>query len=169
MDKKITEGMKDFFERLGLPEEPLGLFYTDQEPVKGYSPKPGLLPTSEMEKRGEINWGSIFGNFSCVIGNIWRARRMGSVAFFDRDRFGCLGGAFYLGFLKPQLDFIAHYISTGIPNQIQGEHYLESPEITRHFFQKVDPRPAPARYCVFKPIRLFTPQEQPELVIFRKT
>ena len=142
------------------------MFYTDQEPVKGYSPKPGNLPTSEMEKRGEINWDSILGNFSGVMGNIWRARRMGSVAYFDRERFGCLGGAFYLGFLKPQLDFIAHYISTGIPNQIQGEHYLESPEITRHFFQEVYPTPAPVRYCVFKPICLFTPEEQPELVIF---
>ena len=166
MDKKITEGMKDFFERLGLPEEPFGMFYTDQEPVKGYSPKPGLLPTSEMEKRGEINWGSIWGDFSCVMGNIWRARRMKTAAYFDRERFGCLGGAFYLGFLKPQLEFIAHYISSGIPNQIQGEHYLESADISRRFFQEVDPRPAPARYCVFKPLGQFASSEEPELVIF---
>ncbi len=166
MDKKITEGMKAFFEQLGLPEEPFGVFYTDQQPEKGYSPKSGNLPTAEMEKKGEVNWGSVFENFSCVIGNIWRARRMGSLAYFDRERFGCLGGSFYLGFLKPQLDFIAYYISTGIPNQIQGEHYLESPEITRHFFQTVDPRPAPARYCVFKPISQFAINEQPELVIF---
>ncbi|MGA3086515.1 MAG: DUF169 domain-containing protein [Thermodesulfobacteriota bacterium] len=166
MDKKITEGMRAFFEQLGLPEEPFGMFYTDQQPGKGYSPKPGNLPTAEMEKKGEVNWGSVFENFSCVIGNIWRARRMGTPAYFDRERFGCLGGAFYLGFLKPQLDFIAYYISTGIPNQIQGEHYLESPEITRHFFQTVDPRPAPARYCIFKPISQFALNEQPELIIF---
>jgi len=166
MDMKIMEGMKAFFERLGLQEEPFGMFYTDQQPGKGFSPKPGNLPTAEMEKKGEINWGSVFENFSCVIGNIWRARRMGTPAYFDRERFGCLGGAFYLGFLKPQLDFIAYYISTGIPNQIQGEHYLESAEITRHFFQTVDPRPAPARYCVFKPISQLAINEQPELIIF---
>lgn len=166
MEKKIAEGMKDFFERLGLPEEPFGMYYTDQRPVKGFSPKPANLPTSEMEKKGEINWGSIWSDFSCVMGNIWRARRMKTAAFFDRERFGCLGGAFYLGFLKPQLDFIAYYISSGIPNQIQGEHYLESADVSRHFFQEVDPRPAPARYCVFKPISQFSAEEVPELVIF---
>ncbi len=166
MEKKIAEGMKDFFERLGLPEEPFGMYYTDQRPVKGFSPKPANLPTSEMEKKGEINWGSVWSDFSCVMGNIWRARRMKTAAYFDRERFGCLGGAFYLGFLKPQLDFIAYYISSGIPNQIQGEHYLESADVSRHFFQEVDPRPAPARYCVFKPISQFSAEEVPELVIF---
>ncbi len=167
MDEKIKEGMNLFFERLGLKEEPLGMFYTNQQPEQGFSPKPGNLPTSDMEARGEINWGSIFENFSCVIGNIWRARRKGTAAYFDRERFGCLGGAFYLGFLKPQLEFITYYVSTGIPNQVQGEHYLESPEVTRRLFETIDPRPAPARYCVFKPLSHFTAQnEQPELIIF---
>jgi len=31
-----------------------------------------------------------------------------------------VGGAFYLGFLKPQLEFITHYVSTGIPNVLEG-------------------------------------------------
>jgi len=166
MDEKIKEGMKDFFDRLGLKEEPLGMFYTDEQPQEGFSPKPGSLPSREMEAKGEINWPSLFENFSCVMGNIWLARRKGTAAYFDRERFGCLGGAFYLGFLKPQLEFITYYVSTGIPSQVQGEHYLESPEVTRRFFQTIDPRPAPARYCVFKLLSRFTLNEQPELVIF---
>jgi uncharacterized protein (DUF169 family) len=162
----MKEKMKEFFSQLGLSEEPMGLYYTDREPQEGFSPKPGSLPDSTMEAEGAVNWGAVFENFSCVMGNIWRARRKGTAAYFDRERFGCLGGAFYLGFLKPQLEFITYYISTGIPNQIQGEHYLESPEVTRQFFQTVDPRPAPARYCVFKPISRFPEGEIPELVIF---
>jgi uncharacterized protein (DUF169 family) len=31
---------------------------------------------------------------------------------------------------------------------------------------KVDPRPAPARYCVFKPLSQFTDAEPPEFVVF---
>jgi len=166
LDEIIKAGLKDFLERLGMSEEPMGLYYSDQKPESGFSPKPGNLPTSAMEAKGEINWGEVFGNFSCVMGNLWRARKKGTAAFFDRDRFGCLGGAFYLGFLKPQLEFITYYVSTGIPNQIQGEHYLESAEVTRHFFQTIDPRPAPARYCVFKPISQFGIDEQPELITF---
>jgi len=166
MEEKIKEGLSGFLEVLGLTEEPFGLFYTDQAPQGGFSPKAGSLPTAEAEARGEVNWGELFGQFSCVIGNIWRARRMKQTAWFDRERFGCLGGAFYLGFLKPQLEFITYYVSSGIPNQVEGEHYLESAEVTRRFFETIDPRPAPKRYCVFKGISRFSPDEQPEVVIF---
>ena len=167
----MTELMKkndvvSFLEAIGLDEEPMGMFYSDREPEEGIAPKPGLLPTIEMEARGEVDWGALFGDFSCVIGSIWRARKKKTAAYFNKERFGCLGGAFYLGFLKPQLDFITYYVSTGIPDQMEGERYLESPEVTRDFFNTIDPSPAPARYCVFKPVTQFEKETKPELVIF---
>jgi uncharacterized protein (DUF169 family) len=158
--------VQGFLDALGLPEEPMGMYYTDEMPAVGFSPKEGVLPSAEAEANGEVDFGSLFADFSCVIGNIWRARSKGTAAYFDRERFGCLGGAFYLGFLKPQLEFIAHYVSSGIPGQMEGEHYLESPEVTRAFFQALDPRPAPKRFCVFKPVGQFEGEEKPEVVIF---
>ncbi|UCG12697.1 MAG: DUF169 domain-containing protein [Deltaproteobacteria bacterium] len=158
--------VEDFFETLGLSEEPMGMYYIDEQPKEGVSPNPGELPSVEKEAKGEVDWGNLFGNFTCVIGVMWRARKKRTAAFFDRERFGCLGGAFYLGFLKPQLDFITYYVSTGMPDLMEGERYLESPEITRHFFTTIDPRPAPARFCVFKPITHFQESERPELVVF---
>ena len=98
--------------------------------------------------------------------SIWRARKLKKPAYFDQARFGCLGGAFYLGFLKPQLEFITHYVSTGIPNVVEGECYLDSPAAVRRFFEVLDPRPAPAQFCVFKQLSQFTPEENPEVVIF---
>lgn len=166
MAGRNAQQVAGLLEVLGLTEEPLGMFYTDSKPGKGFSPKPATLPSAEAESRGAIDWGSLFSDFSCVIGNIWRARRQKSTAYFSREHFGCLGGAFYLGYLKPQLNFIAAYISSGIPNQVEGEHYLESAEVSRNFFETIDPRPAPARYCVFKPLSLWSDQEQPELVHF---
>ena len=165
-EKVNTSDVKDFLEALGLDEEPLGMYYTDVEPEEGIAPKSELLPTIEMEERGEVDWGALFSNFSCVIGNIWRARKKETAAYFDKERFGCLGGAFYLGFLKPQLNFITYYVSTGIPDQVEGERYLESPEVTRNFFDTIDPPSAPARYCVFKPVTHFDKDAQPELVTF---
>ena len=153
-------------EALGLDEEPMGMYYTNHQPEEGFFPKKGELPSVQQEVRGEVNFGSLFENFSCVIGNIWLARRKKSVAYFDREHFGCLGGAFYLGFLKPQLDFVAHYVSSGIPGHVEGEHYLESPEVTRSFFKSVDPPPAPARFCVFKPASQFVGNEKPVVVTF---
>ena len=38
--------------------------------------------------------------------------------------------------------------------------------MARRWFTKIDPRPAPARFCVFKPISHFSTDEQPELVTF---
>jgi len=158
--------VQGLLEALGATEEPFGFFYTDQEPPEGFSPKPGRLPTAAMEARGEVNFEEIFAGFSCVMANIWRARKNRTAAYFSRERFGCLGGAFYLGFSKPQLDFIARYVSTGIPDVLEGEHYLESPEATRNFFNAIDPLSAPARFAVFKPLSHFAPVELPEVVIF---
>ncbi len=153
-------------EILGLQEEPLGVFYTELEPREGFSPQAYRLPTVQMEARGEVDWDETFANFSCIIGHLWRARKKGTAAYFDQARFGCLGAAFFLGYLKPQLETIVHYVSTGIPNILEGECYLESPAVTRRFYETLDPRPAPAQFCVFKPLSQFTADETPEVVIF---
>ena len=38
--------------------------------------------------------------------------------------------------------------------------------MTRRFFETLDPRPAPARFCVFKPVSQFKENETPEVVTF---
>jgi len=123
----IQAEVPGFLEILGLPEEPLGMMYSQVDPTAGFSPGSAILPTVEQEARGEVDWAATFENFACVVGLLWRARKLGKPAYFDQNRFGCLGGAFYLGFLKPQLEFITHYVSTGIPHVMEGECYLESP------------------------------------------
>jgi hypothetical protein len=61
---------------------------------------------------------------------------------------------------------IINYVSTGIPNYMEGEHYCDSPDALREIFEYADPRPAPKKYCVVKPLSLFADDETPELVIF---
>ena len=158
--------MHEFLKILGLNEEPMGLYYTNQQPSEGFHPKERKLPTAEEEAKGTIDWGSVFKSFSCVVGTIWRARKKATAAYFDRDHFGCLGAAFYLGFTERPLNFLAQFVSTGVPHRFEGERYLESPEVTRSFFATIDPRTAPQRFCVFKPISQFSAYEQPEVVVF---
>jgi len=166
MDKNALDRLPQFLDRLGLSEMPMGIFYTDQEPENGYAPKPNTLPTREKEIKNEIDWQGVFGQFSCVLGNIWRARKKKTAAYFSAERFGCPGGAFWLGFNKPQAETIINYVSTGIPNWTDGEMYCESPDELRRIFEYVDPRPAPKKYCVFKPIDQFQDNQFPELVSF---
>ena len=166
MKKHSLDALPRFNDILGLKEIPLGVFYTDEEPAEGFSPKPAELPTRDKEQKNEIDWQGLFGQFSCVMGNIWLARKKNSTAYFSAERFGCPGGAFWLGFMKPQTETIINYVSSGIPNWTDGEHYCESPDELRRIFEYVDPRPAPAKFCVVKPVSQYTEQEEPELVAF---
>jgi uncharacterized protein (DUF169 family) len=158
--------LPNFLTLVGLDEEPMGLHYSDEKPVEGFSPKPMDLPTREKELKNAIDWQAVFGQFSCVMGHIWRARKKRAVAYFSAEQFGCPGGAFWLGFNKPQTETIINYVSTGIPNWTGGERYCDSPDALRRIFEFVDPRPAPKSYCVVKPISRFSDAEVPELVIF---
>jgi uncharacterized protein (DUF169 family) len=162
----MLNALPDFLAVLGLDEEPMGIFYTDEKPQQGFSPEPIDLPTREKEMRNEIDWQAVFGKFSCAIGHIWRARKKKTAAYFSAEQFGCPGASFWLGFNKPQTETIINYVSTGIPNWTQGERYCESPDALRQIFEFVDPRPAPHRYCVVKPLSLFSAHEEPELVAF---
>ncbi len=166
MNNNILKSLPKFLEILGLDEEPMGLFYTDEKPVEGFSPKPMNLPTREKEQRNEIDWQAVFSKFSCVIGHIWRARKKKTAAYFSEEQFGCAGGAFFLGFMKPQTETIIHYVSTGIPGQMEGELYCDSSDELRRIFEHIDPRSAPRKYCVIKPLSLFEDEQEPELVIF---
>lgn len=163
----MNETLSKMVEALGLDEEPYGIFYTDIEPTEGFAPAVGQPISSELELQGRINFQELFSNFSCVLGKLWIARKKKASAYFEAEQYGCPGGSFYLGFHKPQLNFIMNYISTGIPNTpIHGEKYLSSPDVACRFFTEIDPRPAPARFCVFKPVSHFSIDETPELVIF---
>lgn len=166
MKTDILNSLPQFLEMLGLAEEPMGSHFTDEKPEAGFSPAPMDLPTRKKEMQNEINWPAIFENFSCALGNIWRARKKNTAAYFSAEQFGCPGAAFWLGFNKPQAETIIHFVSTGIPDRMQGEYYCDSPDNLRKIFEYVDPVPASAQYCVFKPIRHFREDETPELVSF---
>lgn len=166
MIEQTMKALPKFLEVLGLDEAPMGIFYTDEKPAQGFSPKPLDLPTREKEMKNEIDWQKVFSQFSCVMGHIWRARKKKAVAYFSAEQFGCPGGAFWLGFNKPQTETIINYVSTGIPNWTEGERYCDSAEALRRIFDYVDPRPAPRTYCVVKPISKFSDDEIPELIAF---
>ena len=166
MNPQIMEKMPEFLATLGLDQEPMGLFYTDEKPNGCLSPKTIDLPTRRREERNEIDWQAVFGDFSCIMGHIWRARRKKKAACFSAQHFGCAGGAFWMGFNKPQTDTIINYVSTGIPGWTTGERYCMSPDKLRQVFDRVDPVSAPKPYCVIKPLSLFDEDQTPDLVIF---
>jgi hypothetical protein len=71
-----------------------------------------------------------------------------------------------MGFLQTPRPNIEYFLSCGIPGEMEGERYIKTPEIARSYFGKMNPRPAPAQYCAFKPIDKFLSGETPEVVAF---
>ena len=166
MDPTITKGLPAFLELLGLDEAPMGIFHADTPPDQGLHPKTIPLPTREAEQNNAVDWGAVFGNFSCAMGHVWRARKKRVPAWFSADNFGCPGAVYWMGFLKPQTETIIHYVSSGIPGHMEGEFYCEGPNTLRRIFAEIDPVPAPKRYLVVQPLETFHPEFDPELVTF---
>ena len=165
--QSLLEETKTFLGHLGLDEEPFGVYYDDTVPEKAFGPKPGVPISREMEDQGKVNMQEVFKTFSCVMGNIWLARKKHCAAYISSEAYGCPGGVFYCSMMKPNLRFIEYYVTTGFEGTpIHGERYLPSPESMRTLLDKVNPRKAPAKYCIFKPLSLFTGDEEPEFVIF---
>ena len=146
MDFIINKDLwKQFRETLGLIESPLGIYYTNDKP-EGVSPKEGIQ--------------------GCMIGLLQNVRKKDKTVYFDKDHFGCPGGSYYMGFRETPMPNIEYFLSCGIPGQMEGERYIKTPELAKEYFGKMKPRPAPAAYCVFKPIEQFQNEIKPEVVVF---
>ncbi|MCB2192661.1 MAG: DUF169 domain-containing protein, partial [Deltaproteobacteria bacterium] len=166
-EQSILEETKVLLEHLGLAEEPFGVYYSDTKPENAFGPKPGPVISRELEEQGKLDMQEVMKNFSCVMGNVWLARKKHRAAFISPEEYGCPGGVYYCSMVKPNVRFIESYVTTGFPGTpIHGERYLPSPEAMQKFLAQVEPRDAPAKYCIFKPLSLFTGDEEPEFVIF---
>jgi len=165
--QQVLEDTHRFLEHLGLGEEPFGVYYADSLPDNAVGPKTGVPISRELEESGQLDLQEAMKTFSCVMANIRLARKKGCAAFISKEEYGCFGGVYYCSLLKPHLRFIEHYVSTGFSGTpVHGERYMPTPEAMRKFLAEVDPRKAPAKYCIFKPLSSFADGEEPELVIF---
>ena len=59
MTDSTEKKLADFLDVLGLDEPPMGIYFTDQEPESGTSPKPGDRPTLEKEKQNAVDWQAV--------------------------------------------------------------------------------------------------------------
>jgi hypothetical protein len=101
----------------------------------------------------------------CLIGQLVNVFRGEDLAFAD-DTIGCPGGKRYLGFSQSLMPNFEHFLSCGIPGQMEGERYKKSPEIVREFLQNAPVMTAPAKYAVFKRWDQLAVEDIPEVVIF---
>ena len=163
----ITVKTTRLLELLGHEEAPFGMHYSDIKPEGGFGPKPGEIFSRDRENSGQIDWKKAFDNFSCLVGNIWLARKKRRAAWISHEACGCMGGGFYSGVYSPYLEMNVLYVSTGVPGtHIEGEHYLPTPASMHAFMKDTAPPAASGTYCIIKPLEQFAPGESPLVVTF---
>ena len=113
---------KQFQEILGLREYPLGAYYTNDKP-EGVTPKPNI--------------------HMCMIGLLKKARQDGETVYFDKEHFGCPGGAYYMGFFESPRPKLEYFLSCGIPGEMEGERYVKTPELAKNLHRKSNTKASP--------------------------
>ncbi len=124
---------------------PVCFFYTDNQAQEGYArPRP---------------------DSPCLIHELERVRQGESISFTGSD-IGCGGGRFYLGFTRSQRPNFNYFLSCGIPGEMEGERYKETPELVAKMRAQFPPMVAPARQVVFKRWDRLDEEDMPKVVIF---
>ncbi|HTU00949.1 MAG TPA: DUF169 domain-containing protein [Candidatus Sulfotelmatobacter sp.] len=137
--------LKLWRERFDKSDLPIAFYYTDREDVE-------LAPP-------------VSGGHRCIIGMLAQIRD-GKPFRFDSDTAGCPGAKRYLGFTQELRPGFEHFLSSGIPGQLEGERYKKTPDLVRELIAKAPRFTAPARYIVFKRWDGLTAAEDPDVVIF---
>jgi hypothetical protein len=163
----MNSKLQSFLDILGITEEPVAWAYEAEKPDTDNHPPDCDMPTLEQEEKGRADFRPAFERFSCLIKHVWVLRRKGGAAWTSADHPGCPGGTQYVGFQKGPYDFIARYVSCGLPEGMETEHYLDGPDSFKSMFQCMDPLPAPNPYLVFRKVGDFEPlKHDPEFVTF---
>jgi len=165
--KDLTEKTTRLLDLLGHEEAPFGVHYSGIKPEEGFGPKPGEIFSRVRESSGQIDWKKAFDSFSCILGNIRLARSKRKAAWISHEECGCMGGGYYAGVYSDYLEMNVRFVSTGVPGtQIEGEHYLPTPESMHAFMKDTAPPPASGTYCVIKPLEHFVSGEIPLVITF---
>jgi uncharacterized protein (DUF169 family) len=91
--------------------------------------------------------------------------RKGRSLAFDKEAISCSGGKKYTGFSTQLRPGFEYFLSCGNA-EIEGERYLQSPELVKKFLKNASWIPAKGAKIVFKRWDNLLEEDQPEVVIF---
>jgi uncharacterized protein (DUF169 family) len=126
-------------------ELPITFYYSDEEP----DAKPA---------KNEHTSNCIFSALIKV--------RAGESLYFDTDSVKCFGGMRYLGFSSKIRPDFEYFLSCGIPNKMQGERYVKTPEMVQEITKNTPKFTAPGKFIVFKRWDKLEKADNPDVIIF---
>jgi hypothetical protein len=142
LKERFVERWRKYFPGAELP---IALYYTD-----GETPAP---PPSSRQ------------GFHCLICELAAVRR-GTPRRFDVHTTRCGGARRYLGFDTGLRPTFPYFLSCGIPGEIEGERYKQSPQLVEAYLETQPAFEAPASTIVFKRWDDLEEKDEPAVVIF---
>jgi hypothetical protein len=142
LKQRFLAGWSKYFPSADLP---IVVYYTDEETTA--SPPPS----------GE--------GFHCLICEL-AAVRKGTPRRFDPHTTQCGGARRYLGFDPRLRPTFPYFLSCGIPGEVEGERYKQSPELVEAYLETQPVFEAPASAIVFKRWDHLEGQDEPAVVVF---
>jgi hypothetical protein len=104
----------------------------------------------------------------CLICQLGQVRK-GTSLQFDVDAVPCGGGKRYLGFTPSLRPGFEYFLSCGIPGEMEGERYKQSPELVKALMAQMPEFEAPAPTIVFKRWDQLDATDEPAVVVFFAT
>ena len=142
-------GTSEFIQRWRVyfpgAELPIALYYTD-----------------EAERAESLSRDQASQCFICDLAAV----REGRSRRFEAKTIRCGGGRRYLGFEPELRPNFAHFLSCGIPGEMEGERYKQSPELVETYLDSQPPFEAPGRFAIFKRWDRLDAEDEPAVAIF---
>jgi hypothetical protein len=101
----------------------------------------------------------------CLICQLAQVRN-GTPLQFDVEAVPCGGGKRYLGFTPDLRPGFEYFLSCGIPGEMEGERYKQSPEVVEALMAQMPEFEAPASTILFKRWDQLGAGDDPAVVIF---
>jgi len=145
MDNSLKEKFLKLWNRYFIDAElPIILYYTDKKTVTENDPEKSSY---------------------CLIACLNKVRN-GTSLRFNTHSIGCPGGKRYSGFNPEISENFEHFLSSGIPDVMEGERYKQSPELVKNWLADAPRFRASSSQIVFKRWDHIDEDDDPETVIF---
>jgi hypothetical protein len=140
LEDKFMENWTKYFPGIGLP---FSLFYSDDERYRD-------------DLRPQEGFGCMIAHFAPVL--------KGERVAFTEETIGCPGGVMYSGFPTEPDPGMKHFLSCGIPGEMEGLRLKKTPELVEGYFGDYTPAEAGGRYLVASRLDRLETDETPEVI-----
>ncbi len=118
-----------------------------------------------VDDPGDVARANLPNGHNCIVCELALVRK-GTPLAWNVQSLGCGGARRYLGYTDKMRPNFEYFLSHGIPGELEGERYIQTPEMVKEFMSNMRCIPAKGRYIIFKRFDQLTPDDEPVAVIF---